>query len=57
MADLLERGSRWLESQRHRHLAREVTYCRGEATVVLRATVGRLVRLLTHAKGTALVPA
>ena len=41
MADLLHQGSTWLENQRKKFVAREVTYRRGaEATVVL-ATVGR----------------
>lgn len=43
MSDLLERGSAWLEEQRHRHLTRTVTYARGSATVDLSATVGKTV--------------
>jgi hypothetical protein len=41
MADLLERGSRWLEDQRTKHCTRDVTYVRGAASAVVRATVGR----------------
>jgi hypothetical protein len=43
MADLLERGSRWLEDQRTKHCTRDVTYVRGAASVLVRATVGRTV--------------
>jgi hypothetical protein len=41
MADLLEQGSRWLEAQRTKHCTRDVTYVRGAASVVVKATVGR----------------
>lgn len=41
MADLLEVGSRWLEEQRTKHCTRDVTYVRGSASAVLKATVGR----------------
>ncbi len=41
MADLLERGSAWLEDQRTRHLTRTVTYERGGKTVDVQATIGR----------------
>lgn len=41
MADLLEQGTRWLEAQRTKHCTRDVTYVRGPAAVVVRATVGR----------------
>ncbi len=41
MADLLERGSRWLEDQRTKHCTRDVTYVRGAASAAVRATVGR----------------
>jgi len=39
--NLLERGSRWLEDQRNKHCTRDVTYVRGAASAVVRATVGR----------------
>jgi hypothetical protein len=39
MGDLLETSSRWLDSQRHRHLTRMVAYHRGNASVSLLATV------------------
>jgi len=43
VTDLLERGSRWLDDQRVRHLSRPVTYCRGAAEVEVQAAVGRTV--------------
>ena len=41
MGDLLQTGSNWLESQRHKYLAHAVAYCRGAESVELNATVGR----------------
>ena len=41
MPDLLELGARWLEDQRNKHCTRDVTYVRGAASAVVRATVGR----------------
>jgi hypothetical protein len=41
VADLLEQGSRWLEDQRTKHCTRELTYVRGAASTVVKATVGR----------------
>ncbi len=41
MADLLERGSHWLEDQRAKHCTRDVIYVRGVVSVLVRATVGR----------------
>lgn len=41
MADLLERGSNWLEDQRTLHATRTVTYQRGAETVDLPASIGR----------------
>ena len=43
MADLLETGSNWLQSQRKQHASREVTYRRGTDTVLVQATIGRTV--------------
>ena len=43
MADLLEQASAWLDRMRTRHMARPVTYCRGEQSVEVQATVGRTV--------------
>ena len=40
MADLLERGSAWLDVQRHAHMTRTVTYQRGADSVELAATIG-----------------
>jgi len=39
--DLLEKGSAWLEGQRHKHCTRPVTYVRGLESATLQATVGR----------------
>ena len=41
MGDILQVGSAWNESMRHRHKTRPVTYCRGGLSVELLATVGR----------------
>ena len=43
MADLLEQASAWLDGMRARHMARSVTYCRGEQSVGVQATLGRTV--------------
>jgi len=41
MTDLLQTGSDWLESKRHLHLTRTVTYERGSSSVSLQATIGK----------------
>ena len=41
MGDLLDKGSAWLESQRTKHMTRDVTYARGIMTGALKATIGR----------------
>ena len=41
MADLLERGSNWLEDRRTKFCTRDVTYVRGTTSAAVRATVGR----------------
>jgi hypothetical protein len=41
MPDLLAQGTAWLEAQRTKHLAREVTYVRGSDQVTVLATIGR----------------
>jgi hypothetical protein len=43
VADLLEKGSAWLEDQRQTHLSRPVVYERGADSVELSATIGRTV--------------
>ena len=43
MADLLQKGSEFLESQRHQHMTRPVVYLRGADSVGLNATLGRTV--------------
>ena len=51
MADLLEQASAWLDRMRARHAARPVTYCRGEQTVEVQATLGRTVFEIADAYG------
>ena len=41
MGDLLAKGAVWLEQQRSKHLASNVTYRRGESTVIVAATIGK----------------
>jgi len=43
MADILERGSNWLEDQRVAHASRPVEYQRGESNVEVPASIGRTV--------------
>jgi len=51
VADLLEWASAWLDGMRAKHLARPVTYCRGEQSVEVAATVGRTVFEIADAYG------
>lgn len=55
MGDLLDRGSAFLEDQRHRHMTRPVVYRRGATTKELPATVGRTVFEQMDADGTGLL--
>ncbi len=41
MGDLLDRGSAFLDDQRHRHLSRAVVYRRGAEEKEVQATIGR----------------
>lgn len=41
MGDLLDRGSAFLDDQRHKHMSRAVVYQRGPDTKELRATIGK----------------
>ena len=41
MAEVLDKGSAWLEDQRNRHMTRTVTYQRDGDSVELAATIGR----------------
>lgn len=41
MGDLLDRGSAFLDDQRHRHLSRTVVYQRGSEAKEVLATIGR----------------
>lgn len=41
VTDLLETGASFLEAARHEHMARTVVYSRGDASVSIRATIGR----------------
>ena len=43
MADILERGSNWLEDQRVAHASRPVEYQRSESSVEVPASIGRTV--------------
>jgi hypothetical protein len=43
VADLLDKGSNWLQGQRKKHATREVTYRRGAESVGVKATIGRTV--------------
>lgn len=43
MADILERGSNWLEDQRVAHASRSVEYQRSESSVEVPASIGRTV--------------
>lgn len=43
MSDLLERGSQWLEDQRHAHMTRMVVYQRGASIVEVAASIGQTV--------------
>jgi hypothetical protein len=51
VADLLEQASAWLDGMRAKHMARPVTYCRGEESVEVAATVGRTVFEIADAYG------
>jgi hypothetical protein len=51
MGDLLKTGSDWLEDMRTSHATRQVTYCRGEASVEVSATVGETVFRINDAYG------
>ena len=41
MGDLLETAAGWLDGMRRAHLSRTVTYCRGEESAEVAATVGK----------------
>jgi len=41
VAEVLDKGSAWLEDQRNRHMTRTVTYQRDGDSVELAATIGR----------------
>lgn len=41
MADLLDKGSKWLGRQRREHAAQEVVYLRGGSSVGVPATIGQ----------------
>ena len=51
MTDLLEQASAWLDGMRAKHMARPVTYCRGEESVEVQATLGRTVFEIADAYG------
>lgn len=41
MGDLLDRGSAFLDDQRHKHMSRTVVYARGAESKEVQATVGK----------------
>ena len=43
MGDLLEGASAWLDAQRLKFMSRTVSYCRGNDSVDVRATIGKTV--------------
>ena len=51
MGDILQRGSDWLENQRHTHATRTVTYKRGVDSVSLAATIGRTIFEIDNGHG------
>jgi len=51
MTDLLEQASAWLDRMRAKHMARPVTYFRGEESVEVQATLGRTVFEIADAYG------
>jgi hypothetical protein len=51
VADLLEWASAWLDGMRAKHMARPVTYCRGEESVEVQAAIGRTVFEIADAYG------
>lgn len=51
MADLLQKGSDWLEDMRTAHASRPVVYVRGTDSVEVAATVGRTVFRLDKGYG------
>lgn len=51
MADLLQKGLQFLQSQRRRHLAQEVIYQRGAESVPVLATFGKTTYEVKEAEG------
>ena len=51
MADILERGSNWLQNQRHAHATQTVTYERSVDSVGLAATIGRTMFEIDNGHG------
>ncbi|HOQ06010.1 MAG TPA: hypothetical protein PKY88_12445 [Anaerohalosphaeraceae bacterium] len=51
MADLLQKGLQFMENQRRRHLAQEVTYQRGAESVPVLATFGKTTYEVEEAEG------
>jgi len=43
VGDLLEGASAWLDAQRLKFMSRTVSYCRGNDSVDVRATIGKTV--------------
>ena len=51
MADIFERGSNWLQEQRHSHATQTVTYERSVDSVGLTATIGRTMFEIDNGHG------
>lgn len=51
MADLLQKGLEFLESQRQQHMAQEVTYKRGADSVAVLATFGKTEYQVEESEG------
>lgn len=51
MADILQRGSDWLEDQRHTHATRTVTYKQDVNSISLAATIGRTIFEIDNGQG------
>ena len=51
MTDLLEQAATWLDDQRIKHMSRTVTYCRGDDSVAVQATIGSTVFEIDNGAG------
>ncbi len=51
MADLIQTACDWLGGMRQRHASQSVTYCRGDASAAVQATLGRTDYEVTDESG------